>query len=64
MFPTLQADSLPSEPPEKPKNTRVNSQSLLKGNLHNPEIRAGSPALQADSLPYEPPGKSQNSRIG
>ena len=26
--PSLQADSLPSEPPEKPKNTRVSSLSL------------------------------------
>ena len=29
--PTLQADSLPSEPPGKPKNTRVGSLSLLQG---------------------------------
>ena len=29
--PTLQADSLPSEPPEKPKNTGVGSLSLLQG---------------------------------
>ena len=28
--PTLQADSLPSEPPGKPKNTRVGSSSLLQ----------------------------------
>jgi len=31
--PALQADSLPSEPPEKPKNTVVGSLSLLKGNF-------------------------------
>ena len=30
-FPTLQMDSLPSEPPGKPKNTRVGSLSLLQG---------------------------------
>ena len=30
---TLQADSLPSEPPEKPKNTGVGSLSLLHGIL-------------------------------
>ena len=29
--PTLQADSLQSEPPEKPKNTGVGSLSLLQG---------------------------------
>ena len=29
--PTLQADSLPSEPPEKPMNTGVYSLSLLQG---------------------------------
>ena len=46
--PTLQADSLPSEPPGKPKNTGVGSLSLLE---------PGSPALQADSLPTELQGK-------
>ena len=30
-FPTLQVDSLPSEPPVKPKNTGVGSLSLLQG---------------------------------
>ena len=30
-FPTLQADSIPSEPPGKPKNTGVGSLSLLQG---------------------------------
>ena len=29
-FPTLQADSLPAEPQEKPKNTGVGSLSLLQ----------------------------------
>ena len=29
-FPTLQADSLPAEPPGKPKNTGVGSLSLLQ----------------------------------
>ena len=32
-FPTLQADSLPSEPPGKPKNTGVGSLSILQGIL-------------------------------
>ena len=30
--PTLQADSFPSEPPRKPKNTGVGSLSLLQEN--------------------------------
>ena len=55
--PTLEADSLPSEPPEKPKNTGVGSLTLLQGNLPNPGIELGSPALQVDSLPAELPGK-------
>jgi len=31
--PTLQADSLPSEPPGKPKNTGVGSLSVIQGNF-------------------------------
>ena len=42
--PALQADSLSSEPPGKPKNTRVGIPS--PGNLPNPGIKLGSPALQ------------------
>ena len=53
MFPALQADSLPSEPPGKPKNTEVVSLSLLQGNLPDPGIEPGSPALQVGSLPTE-----------
>ena len=53
----LQADSLPSEPPEKPKNTGVHSLSLLQGfcpaGLTDPGIKPGSLALQADSLSTE-----------
>ena len=56
-FPTLQANSLPSEPPTKPKNTGVGSLSLSPWDLPNPEIEPESPALQADSLPAELPGK-------
>ena len=52
-FPALQADSLQTEPPGKPKNTRVGSLSLLGGDLSDPGIELGSPALQADSLPTE-----------
>ena len=55
--PALQVDSLPSEPPGKPKNTEVVSLSLLQGNLPDPGIEPGSPALQADSLPAELPVK-------
>ena len=55
--PTLQADSLPYEPPGKPKNTGVGNLFLLQGNLPNPGTEPRSPALQADSVPTEPPGK-------
>ena len=47
--PTLQADSLPVEPQEKPNNTGVGSLALLP----DPGIEPGSPALQADSLSTE-----------
>ena len=52
--PALQVDSLPVEPPGKPKNTGVGSLSLP-----DPGIKPGSPALQADldSLLAELPGK-------
>ena len=56
--PALQVDSLPSEPPGKPKNTGVGSLSYLQGNLPDPGIEPGSPALQADSLPAELPGEA------
>ena len=39
--PTLQADSLPSEPPGKPKNTGVGSLSLLQGNFWTQELSQG-----------------------
>ena len=54
--PTLQANSLPSEPQGKPKNTGVGSLSFSR-DLPNPGIEPGSPALQADSLPTELSGK-------
>ena len=57
--PTLQADSLPAEPPGKPKNTGVGSPSLPT-DLPNPGIELGSPALQADSSPTELSGKLRN----
>ena len=37
-FSALQADSLPSEPPGKPKNTGVSSLALLQVNLPDPGI--------------------------
>ena len=39
--PALQVDSLPSEPPRKPKNTRVGSLSLLHGIFPNQESKLG-----------------------
>ena len=54
---TLQANSLPAEPPGKPKNTVVGSLSLLQWILSNPGTELGSPALQVDSLPTELSGK-------
>ena len=55
--PALQEDSLPAEPPGKPKNTGVGSLSLLQRIFPNPGTEPGSPALQADSLPTELSGK-------
>ena len=43
-----------TEPPGKPKNTRVGSLSLLQGIFPNPGIKPGPLALQVDSLPAEP----------
>ena len=39
--PTLQVDSLPSEPPGKPKNTGVGSLSLLQGIFPTQESNRG-----------------------
>ena len=39
--PTLQADSLPAEPPGKPKNTGVGSLSLLQGLFPTQESNQG-----------------------
>ena len=62
--PALQVDSLPSEPPGKPKNTGVGGLSLLQKDLPNPGIEPRSPELQADSFPAEPPGKPKNTGVG
>ena len=39
--PALQADSLPAEPPERPKNPGVGSLSLLQGNFPAQESNGG-----------------------
>ena len=57
--PTLQVDSLPSEPPQKPKNTGVGSLSLLQRIFLTQELKPGSPALQVVSVPAELPWKPQ-----
>ena len=49
--------SLPAEPQGKPKNTGVDSLSLIQGNLSDSGIEPGSPALQEHSLPTELSGK-------
>ena len=51
--PSLQAHSLPAEPPGKPKNTGVGKPIPSPGDLPDPGIKPGSLALQADSLPTE-----------
>ena len=53
--PALQADSLPAEPPGKPKNTVV--AILSPAGLPDPGIEPGSSALQVDYLPAELSGK-------
>ena len=58
--PALQADSLPAEPQEKPKNTGVGSLSLLQGNLPDPGIELGSPALAGRFFTTEPSRCSVN----
>ena len=59
MSPTLLADSLPAEPPGKPKNLEWVPYLFSLGDLPDPGINLGSPALLVDSLPSEPPGKPQ-----
>ena len=56
MSPSLQADSLPSEPPGSPRILEWVA-CPSPWDLLNPGIELGSPALQADSLPAETPGK-------
>ena len=56
--PALQEDSLPSEPPGKPKWVAY----PFSGDLPDPGIKLGSSTLQADSLPAELPGKPLGGR--
>jgi len=51
--PALHGDSLLSETPGKPKNTRVGNLISSPGDLPDPGIKPGSPALQVDYLPAE-----------
>ena len=53
--PTLQAGSLPAEPPGKPKNTGVGCHALLQGIF--PPRDGTQVSHTADSLPAEPQGK-------
>ena len=57
--PTLQVDSLTTEPAGKPKNTGVCSLSLFQGIFQTKED-LGSPVLQADSLSAELLGKPKS----
>ena len=54
--PTIQVDSLPTEPPGKPKILEWAAYPFSR-DLPDPGIKPGSPALQADSLPAELLGK-------
>ena len=49
--PALQADSLPSEPPRKPKNTGVDSLSLLQGIFPTQELNQSF--LHCRWIPYQ-----------
>ena len=52
-LPALQADSLPSEPPGKPKNTGVDNLSLLQEIFSTQESNRSLLHLQANSLPAD-----------
>ena len=65
--PTLQEDSLSSEPPWKPKNTGVGSLSLLQGNFLTQELNWGllnhRQILYQLSYPGSPQKKSKTYQI-
>ena len=54
--PALQADSLPSEPPGKPKNSGVGRLSLLQGIFLTQELSQGFLHCRQIFLPVELPG--------
>ena len=56
-LPTLQADSLPAEPPGKPKDTAVDSLSLLQEIFLTQELKWGLLHCRWIFLPAELPGK-------
>ena len=60
--PSLQVDSLPSEPPGKPKNTGVGSLSLLQGIFPTQGWNPGLPHCR--QIPAKPPGKHKNTGVG
>ena len=62
-FHTLQADSLPDEPPGKPMNTGVGSLSLLQEIFLTQEWNQGLPHCR-QTLPAEPPGKPRDNIMG
>ena len=55
--PTLQTDSLPAEPPGKPRNTEVGSLSLLQGIFPTQELNPG--LLHCRQFLYQLRGKPQ-----
>ena len=57
--PTFQVDSLPSEPPQKPRNTEVGSLSLLQGIFPTQERNQGLLHCRWILLSAELPGKPQ-----
>ena len=57
--PALQADSLPSKPPGKPKNTGVGSLSLLQ-QIFLAQGQTGVSHVADDSLPPAPPRYMQS----
>ena len=61
--PSLQEDSLPSEPPGKPEILEWVAYPFSRGSFH-PGIDTGSPALQVVSLPAELSGELMLDNIG
>ena len=70
--PALQADSLPSEPQGKPKNTRVGSLSLLQGTFQTQKLKQGllhcrqilhQLPYQGNPMPYSKTGNKDKALI-